>query len=329
MNDTISIIVPVYNAEAYLTRCVESIENQTYKYFELILVDDGSADGSGKLCDDLKNKYGNISVIHQKNSGPSAARNRGIDSAGGKYVLFCDSDDYIAPDMLQKLTAAKELYPERLPVCGIKKISYDSEKDCLIDGEKIQAVDKCDFFKIQKAQLFNAPVNKLYEKEKLDAFGIKFNPSVSLGEDLVFNADYVIRSGCDFSVVNEPLYFYDTGVSNSASKKYLPDILENYIAMDNKFRELIESTRTDMNKYGERYSTILLYNIVNAIKNTMSSDNPSSGPEKIRYIKKILDSFNVNDIVSKADCSSYSSIYLKMLCSGNAQLIYTFRTIRK
>lgn len=329
MNDTISIIVPVYNAEAYLERCVESIEKQTYKYFELILVDDGSADGSGKLCDDLKNKYGNITVIHQKNSGASAARNRGIDSAGGKFILFCDSDDYIAHDMLQKLIDAKQMYPERLPLCGIKKISSDGEKNCLLDGEKLQTVCKCDFFMIQKAQLFNAPVNKLFEKEKLDSFGIRFNPAVSLGEDLIFNADYVIKSDCDFAVVNEPLYFYDIGISNSASKKYLPDILDNYIAMDKKFRELIDSTKTDMSIYGERYSTILLFNIVNAIKNTMSAANTASGNDKIKYIKRILDSFDVNDIVSKADCSPYSDIYLKMLCTGNARLVYTFRTIRK
>lgn len=329
MNDTVSIIVPVYNAEAYLERCVESIEKQTYKYFELILVDDGSADASGKLCDDLKNKYNNITVIHQKNSGASAARNCGIESASGKFVIFCDSDDYLAPDMLQKLTDAKQKHPEKLPLCGIKKISSDGEKDCLLDGEKLQAVKKCNFFIIQKAQLFNAPVNKLFEKEKLDRFGIRFNPSVSLGEDLIFNADYVIKSGCDFCVVNEPLYFYDIGVSNSASKKYLPDILDNYIEMDKKFRELIDSTNTDMNIYGERYSTILLFNIVNAIKNTMLPANTASGNDKIKHIKKILNSFDINDIVSKADCSPYSDIYLKMLCTGNARLVYTFRTIRK
>lgn len=329
MNDLVSIVVPVYNAEAYLEKCVESIENQTYKYFELILVDDGSSDSSGTLCDELCKKYGNISVIHQKNFGASTARNKGIDCAKGKYIVFCDSDDYIAPEMLQKLTDAKQQHPEMLPVCGIKKISSEGEKDCLLEGNGLLAVKKCDFFVVQKAQLFNAPVNKLFEKNVLDRFNIRFDRSVALGEDLIFNADYVMKSDCDFAVVNEPLYFYDIGVSNSASKKYLPDILENYMAMDKKFRELIEYTKTDMAVYSERYASILLFNIVNAIKNTMSPANPSSSAEKIKYIKKIISSFEVEDIVSKADRSPYSDIYLKMLCSGNAGLIYTFRTIRK
>lgn len=329
MNDRISIIIPVFNAEEYLTKCVESIENQTYKNFEIVLVDDGSSDGSGKLCDELKEKYNNISVIHQKNAGASVARNKGIETATGKYIFFCDSDDYIESEMLEKLIKAKTDYPDRLPLCGIKKITSSGEKICTLDGEKLILLEKEDFFAIQKAQLFNAPVNKLYEKEVLIEKNIRFNPNVALGEDMIFNADYVISTSCDFVVINEPLYIYDTSVNNSLSKKYLPNMLDDYIAMKKKFNQLIEFTHTDMQKYAQRYATILLYNIVNAIKNTMSEKNSAPASEKIRQIKTILDSFDIRDIIKKADKSAYSGIYLKMLCSKNAHLIYTFRTIKK
>lgn len=329
MKDMISVVIPVFNAEKYLKKCVESIENQTYKAFEIILVDDGSTDNSGKMCDELKQSNGNISVIHQKNSGASSARNAGIESASGEYVVFCDSDDYIDAEMLRKLTEAKKSHPSKLVLCGIEKITSSGRKSCLLEGEKLLEVSKKDFFAVQKAQLFNAPVNKLFERDILIKKNIRFNPSVALGEDLIFNADYVMATGQDFVVVNEPLYIYDTSINNSVSKKYLPHMLDDYIEMEKKFNQLIEYTHSDMDKYSRRYATILLYNIVNAIKNTMSEQNSASSSEKIEQISEILEAFNIKDIVEKADKSAYSGIYLKMLCSGNARLVYTFRTIRK
>lgn len=329
MNDLITVIIPVYNVKEYLTNCVESIEAQTYKNFEIILVDDDSSDGSEKLCDELGKAYSNITVIHQKNAGASAARNNGIAHAKGKYIIFCDSDDFVDSTMFENLINVKKLYPEYLPVCGIRKISDKKETDYIVEGEKILTVDKKDFFIIQKAQLFNAPVNKLFDKEIIDRFLIRFNPDIVLGEDMAFNADYVMKANCDFAVVNEPLYFYNGFVNESASKKYIPDILKNYIALDSKFRELIEFTGADMNKYEGRLATINLFSIVNAIKNTLSEKNPASKQEKIKQIKEILSSFDVKDIVSKADTSAYSNLYLKMLCKGNANLIYTFITLKK
>lgn len=95
----ISIIVPVYKVEKYLDTCVRSILAQTFTDFELILVDDGSPDGCGALCDAYAKEDPRVSVLHKKNGGLSSARNVGIEAAGGKYIGFVDSDDYIAPDM--------------------------------------------------------------------------------------------------------------------------------------------------------------------------------------------------------------------------------------
>lgn len=330
MTDLVSVIIPVYNAEAFLEKCVKSIENQTYEFFELILVNDGSADSSGRLCDKLAETYANITVIHQKNSGASCARNNGMSVAKGKYIIFCDSDDYIESTMLEKLCNAKEMYPELLPVCGIAKVSQSKHNDCILaDRDKLFHLDKKDFFIIQKAQLFNTPVNKLYEKAVIEKHALRFPPEVTMGEDFIFNANYVINTGCDFAVVNEPLYIYLIDAANSVSKKYIPTLFENYITVDNKFHELIDYTQADMNIYGSRYATILLFSVINSIKNTMSPLNPASTGQKIKYIKKILNTFDIKDIISKADTSAYSDIYIKMLCTKNAWLIYTFRTIRK
>lgn len=99
----ISVIVPVYNVEKYIKKCIDSILAQVYNYFELILIDDGSKDNSGKICDEYKNKDTRIKVLHQKNAGLSAARNRGLDEAVGDYICFIDSDDYIKEDYLEVL----------------------------------------------------------------------------------------------------------------------------------------------------------------------------------------------------------------------------------
>ena len=99
MEKLISVIVPVYNVEEYVEKCVLSIINQTYKNLEIILVDDGSTDNSGKICDEIAIKDNRIKVIHKKNGGLSDARNVGIDIAKGDYLGFVDSDDYIDPDM--------------------------------------------------------------------------------------------------------------------------------------------------------------------------------------------------------------------------------------
>ena len=107
-NALISVVIPVYNVEAYLRECIDSVLNQTYPHFEIILVDDGSPDGSGAICDEYAAKDNRISVIHKKNGGLSSARNVGLDKALGRYVYFLDSDDWILPDALATLVAKAE-----------------------------------------------------------------------------------------------------------------------------------------------------------------------------------------------------------------------------
>ena len=118
MNDKISVIVPVYKVEKYLNRCVQSIAAQTYENLEIILVDDGSPDNCGQLCDGWAQKDSRIKVIHKPNGGLSSARNAGVAVATGKYVGFVDSDDYIHPQMYEKLYAALVETGADISICG-------------------------------------------------------------------------------------------------------------------------------------------------------------------------------------------------------------------
>ena len=118
MDEKISVIVPVYNVEQYLERCVDSIINQTYKNLEIILVNDGSTDNSGQLCDELAKKDDRIRVIHKKNGGLSDARNVGIDEAESELIGFIDSDDYIDEDMYELLINNMKNANADLSMCG-------------------------------------------------------------------------------------------------------------------------------------------------------------------------------------------------------------------
>lgn len=113
----ISVIVPIYNMEKYLKRCLDSIVNQTYSDLEIILINDGSKDNSKEICDDYAKKDKRIRVIHKDNEGVSAARNDGIDAANGEYLAFVDSDDYIAPDMIERLYNNTKAYNADISIC--------------------------------------------------------------------------------------------------------------------------------------------------------------------------------------------------------------------
>ena len=125
--DLITIIVPIYNVERYLKQCILSIQLQTYRNLEIILVDDGSKDASGNICDEFAGNDMRIRAIHQKNTGLSAARNIGIDVAQGKYIMFIDSDDYIAPDCIEKLYNALIETDGQMSVCDYAKVDENVE----------------------------------------------------------------------------------------------------------------------------------------------------------------------------------------------------------
>lgn len=132
----ISVIIPVYNVEKYLVRCVESVVNQTYKNLEIILVDDGSPDNCGQICDQLAKDECRIVVIHQKNMGLSSARNSGIKIAKGEYFTFVDSDDWILSSMVEDLYRIITESSSDMAICGLIKTSIGSMDDLKLPKNK-------------------------------------------------------------------------------------------------------------------------------------------------------------------------------------------------
>lgn len=204
-NPKISIIVPVYNVEKYLDRCIKSILNQTYKDFELILINDGSTDNSGNICDEYKKIDNRIVVIHKKNGGTSSARNDGIDIAKGKYIGFVDSDDYIEENMYYELYNDIKINNSDISIC--KYIEMDDNtikhRGNLLKNSysKIESLEE--LYKQNWAE-FVVPWNKLYKSELIKEFryplGRKYEDAFIIHR-LLYKCNKV-------TCINKNLYYY-------------------------------------------------------------------------------------------------------------------------
>ena len=226
----VSIIVPVYNVEKYLNRCVESLLNQTYKNIEIILVNDASPDNSIAIMKEYEKKYPDIikCIYLTKNVRQGGARNRGLKIAKGKFICFVDSDDYVESDYIEELL--NNVQDKTMTFCGYY---IDSYKKCGVispieikhrENECVKIKDS--FTDVFHHGFFAAIWNKIYEVERLRENDIKFDESLSLGEDLLFNLEYLKTGINKFKYVSIPLYHYVKRGTESLDNKYRADFLE-------------------------------------------------------------------------------------------------------
>lgn len=223
MRDMVSIVVPVYNVEKYLKKCVNSIIIQTYKNLEIILVDDGSPDRSGALCDRLAEKDSRIRVIHKKNGGVSSARNAGIEVATGEYICFVDSDDWLAADAIKTLLSriqsdGSDFCVGAAKTVGIRESSPWQLPDACIETGNIHEILPFEY-------ALKAPWAKLFRTEIIQQNGLKFLPDIAFGEDTIFVWSYL--GYCNrISMLDSAVYFYSLLNLTNASGKYYRDLAD-------------------------------------------------------------------------------------------------------
>ena len=189
----LSIIVPVYKVEKYLPRCIDSILAQTFGDFELILIDDGSPDGCGRICDEYARKDKRIVVIHQKNMGVSAARNAGLDIARGRYIGFVDSDDWIEPQMYEVMMDAIRENGADMAVCGVRYADEDGKftrADRLSEGVYSRAGLLEDVFAMPN-RLGGGCCNKVLDASKIAS--VRFKVGMTIAEDALYLFDCFMR----------------------------------------------------------------------------------------------------------------------------------------
>ena len=222
-SDMVSVIVPVYKVEKYLAKCIDSIINQTYRNIEIILVDDGSPDNCGRICDLYESENRNIRVIHKQNGGLSEARNAGIEIAKGTFILFVDSDDWIEPGMVEHLVQLLQTHNADISVCGYFEDSEsaiytitDVEDELYIYGSGTEAVKALNY---NGGKIGTVAWNKLYRSELFTDFRFdvgRLNEDVFIMPKLFYSANCVVVS-------TQKLYHYIVSRPDSIMNKALSE----------------------------------------------------------------------------------------------------------
>lgn len=284
----VSIVIPIYNAEKYMNKCIDSVLNQTLKDIEVILVNDGSTDGSYKVIDYYKNKDLRIKVIHQDNMGPSVARNNGIKIASGKYIGFVDCDDYIEVDMYEKLFNMANDNDIQMSMCGYKELYFYNNTSMEVKSNLInnKIYLKKEIFKEIVSTFcrsenygFYSLWNKIYLREWLIDTGIKLDVNREHGEDWLFNINIILVLD-SFICTNEILYNYVHINTNSLMFKYRENQFDLFLDSRKKLLSVMPEEFIDYKDLNTRF----IYEFSSYI---------------LRTFKEIKDKQKSNDIVKR------------------------------
>ena len=280
--ELISIIVPVYNVEKYLKKCVDSIVNQTYKNLEIILVDDGATDNSGKICDELVELDNRIKVYHKKNGGLSDARNYGVERATGDYIGFVDSDDYIDAEMYEKLYEAIKKENVDVAECNLK-IVYPEKTDLFTDQKYYQICNKQEYLeeylKIEK--IFGSACVRLTKADI--AKKLKF-PVGKLYEDTYYAYD-LIGIVDKYVIVDNPYYNYLMRENSITNAKFNPRILD-LIEIVEKFHTNVYKNYPSLKEAADCRKMYAYFSVLNSILLEEDFKNNSFYKQIIDYFKE-------------------------------------------
>lgn len=304
----ISIVVPVYNVAPYLKQCIESILTQNFNDYELLLINDGSTDLSGTICNEYAKKYEQIKVQHSLNEGAGPARNKGIEMASGKYILFIDPDDWMEPYLLSDMYQQIESQGVDLLLWSLQAMIYNSKgefiKTKVIQAQDLHLADKkqCEQQFIEIAMwddlLLGVPWNKLYRMDLINKYHIRF-PKLRRRQDIIFNIDYYkhISSLITTSRVYSNYRVIDTGYANKVPQNYYDTALYVY----GYFKEALEQWgeyTPDVRKHLDQY---FINDVMNIIGLCMNPKWDWGLRDKYQYIKNIMQKPDVKAIVQNTE----------------------------
>ena len=287
----ISVIVPVYKVEPYLHCCLDSILAQTFTDFELLLIDDGSPDQSGAICDEYAIKDSQIRVFHKENGGVSSARNLGLDNARGEWVTFVDADDMIQPDFLEELVAPTKDYAD-LDLVHAGCCNYRNEKIASVEQQYELYVGN------DPAYLFNnfrgLMVSKLFRLENINKWShglpLRFDEKIRVAEDMAFTLDYILHVKC-YAFIPEVGYCYRRDNMGSLTKeRRIPNFTLEY----HSFEHMYHSTIQYMDKFNlpREICSIRLIQRGNQLRNVIASLPYSElrYRERISWLRSVTES---------------------------------------
>lgn len=320
INKLISIIIPAYNAEKTIERCIKSIKNQDYDNIEIIVIDDGSTDLTRNILEGLKKQVGNLKVYTKKNEGVSVARNLGIEKSNGEFIIFVDSDDYINVNMCS--TLIKYMHDNvDMVICGFKEIKNKelicNEIPCeeLLDNYfKISDI----FNEIYYSKLLNQPWNKIFRKDKIVK---NFNEKKVNGEDIEFVLEY-LKNNRNFTFCSEVLYINDTSNENSLSRNY-SIVFDSIISYHKYILEYLKEN------FDESYYSNINDNFIRDIifKSLNFISNGSNKNYELLYskINNLSMRTHIKELIPKSrKCKIYKSI---LLCKNSYLFILSLKLL--
>lgn len=288
-----SVIIPIFNAEKYITNCLDSILKQDYDNYEIILIDDGSTDNSLKICKEYEKKYSNIIIYHQENLGVSVARNKGICLSSGEYILFIDIDDEVSNNMFRRYLHELKNDDVEMIICGYKELDIDSNSDKLYSANETWYGCKNDFLNDKFEHLFynwllHSPWNKLFKSSIIKKHKITFNTNYSIYEDICFVLDYLYRCN-NIKLIPDILYTYITKKSGSLVTKYHSNAYIAYFDFNRKLKKLLDNEKV-------KYNLFIFNKFIKFIDDMYLKDAMSLKHKKNK-MKEIYNECNIENIL--------------------------------
>lgn len=294
MKPVLSVIVPVYKAEAYLPRCIESVLAQTFTDFELLLIDDGSPDGCGRICDEYARKDMRVRVFHQTNKGASAACNLGIDAALGKYLVFVDSDDWVLPDYLLNLYEDVCAHSGvGLIIHGLMKVDSRQKKlgELVLPDAYLPADRIYEAFGESKIAEMGYQAGKIYDKSVFDAHHIRFNENIHFRQDLLLMYSYLFF--CDYIYCRHVINYVYVFHSSSQSLGPLNPFDTEYEGLIT-FLEIWKRLRGKWDIHNETFiKFLLLFPFQRALKTNYQPYHHIDRKTRIRQLRKLVDTIGI------------------------------------
>lgn len=340
-NIKISIIMPVYNSGLYLESAVNSILSQNLKDFELILVDDGSTDGSSERCDKFADKDNRIKVIHQNNGGICNARNRALNIAVGEYIAFADHDDEYLPGLLKTAYGEAKKYDADIVKFSkreiiLKKQKIIRERNYVLTNDIFNREDiKCSFFTLLERGVFMCVWDGIYRKKMLIDYAIKFDEYFKNGgEDIAFMMQ-MIKAASTWITISNVYYLHYIRKGFSTSAKFNPHKIDHLKELPNRVIEAINSLNINIDNCKDEYTCYLMKEYINPIIALYcnSNSNLSFKSKKInlknlltaQYIPHYFFNRKVTLIWKKSKKNGVAYFFIKYRMYYLLLLMHTFR----
>lgn len=310
----ISVIVPVYNAEMYLEKCINSILKQTYTDFEIILIDDGSTDSSPQICDNFAKLNGRVKVVHQCNKGPSYSRNLGINISTGTYIAFVDADDWLHEEYLDRMFKNIKKNDSDLCICGYrhyyskhKYVDYLPSDYFILRAENRININEYRKLLLSEAPLLiGSPCLKIIKREILTQEQIYFPVNIPRNVDLVFNLRLLPYLN-NIVFVDKTMYTYRY-VKASVFRKYRSNLLEIYSFINSERMETIELLGVDIKEFKKSSDIALVRNCINIIATETRPDSCGKISNKLNIISESISLLK--------GVPNYKKIYRKLEIKG-------------